>query len=385
MRPTTVLAAITGRDRPGVTAAFFASLAAHDVDIRNVEQVVLRDRLHLTVLLDLRGDPGALRASVTSAASALGMDSDVRLAEDLPQGRPDRRSSFSAVTVLGCPLRAGALSARAQRIADLGDNIESVFQLPSEHAPGVDMLVRTADPGALRAELFRAAREAGVAVAVEAAGLVRRSKRLVVLDLEATLVPGAGMAVLAERAGAGERAAELCAQLRSGDDAAAGDCVRDQASLLAGLPEHEVRAVRDRLRAVPGAGSGIGSLRRSGYAVGLVSDGPQVVADRFARELGLDFAVANDLEVRGGALTGRLIGPALDGPAKAEALRRFAADRAVPLDQTVVAARGCSDLELLATAGLAIAFSGRSPEDAAANLAMVLFLLGITAEDDPGR
>src|SRR5689334_13831402 len=100
MRPTTVLATITGRDRPGVTAAFFASLAAHDVDLRDVEQVVIRDRLHLAVLLELRGDPASLRASVSSTASALGMDSEVRIAQDSLTPRGARRASFSAVTVL---------------------------------------------------------------------------------------------------------------------------------------------------------------------------------------------------------------------------------------------------------------------------------------------
>jgi phosphoserine phosphatase len=378
MRPTTVLATITGRDRPGVTAAFFASLAAHDVDLRDVEQVVLRDRLHLAVLLELRGDTGALRASVTSAAAALGMDSEVGLAEELPA---PTRSSCSAVTVLGCPLRAGALGAMAQRIADLGDNIESVVQLPSDRTGGVEMLVRTADPNALRTEVFGTAQEVGVDVAVEPAGQVRRSKRLVLLDLEATLVPDARLASLAERAGVGSRVGGLPARRRSGE-AAAGEWVREQASLLAGLPEHQVWGLCDRLRPAPGAAASIRSLRRSGFAVGLISDGPRVVADRFVRELRLDFAVANDLEVRDGTLTGRLIGPPLDGARKAAALHSFAADRNVPMDQTVAAGRS-SELELLATAGLAVAFCGRSPEDAAGNLDRVLFLLGVPADDDP--
>src|SRR5689334_16492627 len=145
MRPNTLLATIKGRDRPGVTAAFFAALAAHDVEIRDVEQVVIRDRLHLAVLFELRGDPGPLRASVRSTAGALGMEDEVVVADDAPAAGRDRRVFRSHVTVLGCPLRPGALSALAQRIGDLGDGLESVMQLSTEPAASVEMLVRTAD------------------------------------------------------------------------------------------------------------------------------------------------------------------------------------------------------------------------------------------------
>ena len=91
-----MLATITGRDRPGVTAAFFAALAAHDVDVRDVEQVVIRDRLILAVLFDLRGDPGALRNSVSQAAGALGMECEVAVADGTATRRADRTGSRAA-------------------------------------------------------------------------------------------------------------------------------------------------------------------------------------------------------------------------------------------------------------------------------------------------
>src|SRR5664279_3845591 len=153
MRPTSVLATLTGRDRPGVIAAFFAALAAHDVDVRDVEQVVIRDRLILAVLFDLRGDPAALRRSVTRTAHALGMESEVTITDPAKVPRRPLRGTHSHVIVLGRPLRPGALSHIAQRIADIGGNIETVTQLATEPASSVEMIVRTADATELRAVL----------------------------------------------------------------------------------------------------------------------------------------------------------------------------------------------------------------------------------------
>jgi phosphoserine phosphatase len=376
MRPTTVLATITGRDRPGVTAAFFAALAAHDVEIRDVEQVVIRGRLQLAVLFDLRGDAGSLRASVTSTAVALRMQSDVTVVEDAAPARRDRRVFRSHVTVLGCPLRPGALSALAQRIGDLGAGIESVLQLSTEPAASVEMLVRTTDPAALRAGLCRAAPDAGVDLAMEAAGLLRRPKRLAIFDLDGTLLREAGLDLLAQRAGAHERFVELQEQARTGQ-LDPGSAVEGQLALLAGLPERDLYAVCERVRALRGAASFIAVLRRLGFAVGVVSDGPRILADRFRREFDLDFAAGCDLAVRDGALTGRPGGPVPTGAGKAEALRRFAAERGVPLSQTVAAGRALPDLDLIGAAGLGIAFSGQS----AGRLEKVLCLLGIAGDD----
>src|SRR3954452_1870978 len=176
MNPITVLATVTGRDRPGVTAAFFSALAAHDVEVRDVEQVVIRDRLILTVLFDLRGDTAALRNSVTLTAGALGMECEIAIADQGGSARPEIPGTRHHVIVLGHPLRPGAVSHVAQRIADSGGNIETVTQLSSEPATALEMIVRSLDPVELRAVLVQAADDTGVDIAVEPAGLLRRAK-----------------------------------------------------------------------------------------------------------------------------------------------------------------------------------------------------------------
>jgi phosphoserine phosphatase len=386
MNPTTVLATISGRDRPGVTAAFFAALAAYDVEVRDVEQVVIRDRLLLAVLFDLRGDPGALRNSVSQAARALGMESEVAIAEEQWSRRPDR-TTRSHVTVIGRPLRPGALSHVAQRIADIGGNIETVTQLSTEPAASVEMVVRSPDPVRLRAALVQAAEDTGVDLAVEPAGLRRRAKRLVVLDVDSTLIRDEAIDVLAERAGVGAEVTAITERAMSGHLDFASS-LKARVSLLAGMKVEVLEAVRDELRLTPGARTFVRTLRRLGYHVGVVSGGFTFFTDRFVSELDLDFAAANELEIEDGVVTGRIRGPILDRAGKADALRRFAEKHGVPLSQTVAVGDGANDIDMLEAAGLGVAFNAKSALRDAADTSMtlpyldtVLFVLGISDQD----
>jgi phosphoserine phosphatase len=388
MQPTSVLATISGRDRPGVTAAFFAALAAHDVEVRDVEQVVIRDRLVLAVLFDLHGDPAALRNSVSQAARALGMDSEVTIAG--VRDRPDPATA-SSVIVMGHSLRPGALSHVAQRIADVEGNIESVTQLSTEPAASLEMSVRAPDPAELRAVLVAAARETGLDIAVEPAGLRRRAKRLVLLDADATLVPVDIVDALADRAGVSAEMAALAERTARGDlDFATS--VQARAALLARLPAADLDAARDRVRATPGAQAFVRTLHGLGYRVGVLSEGFTFVTDRLKQDLELDFAAAHELEVAAGATTGRMLGPILDPAGKAQALRRFATEFGVRMSQTVAVGDGTNDVDLLVSAGLGIACNAKSAlHDAAADesprpryLDTVLSVLGISGPD-PSR
>jgi phosphoserine phosphatase len=390
-----VLVTVSGRDRPGVTAALFSALAAHDVDVRDVEQVVIRERLVLAVLLELRGDPAGLRQSVQQAAHALGMDCDITTHDDPEPPSPVDRASRAHVIVIGHPLRPGALSHVAQRIADVDANIESITQLGLEPASSVEMIVRAPDPMLLRAVLIEAAEDCGVDVAVEPAGLRRRAKRLVVLDVDSTLIRDEAIDVLADRAGVGARVAAITAQAMAGELAFAAS-LRARVALLAGLSEADLTAVRDSLQLTPGARTFVRTLRRLGYHVGVVSGGFTFVTDRFVDELRLDFAAANELEVVDGVVTGRLVGEILDRAGKAQALARFAEQFDVPLAQTVAVGDGANDIDMLEAAGLGVAFNGKTALRAAADTSVnlpdldtILFVLGLSDEDvreaaDPG-
>lgn len=387
MQPTTALATVSGLDRPGVTAALFSALAAYDIEVCDVEQVVIRERLILAVLFDLRGDPGALRTSLNQAARALGMDCEITFADETGHPRRPDRASRSHVIVIGRPLRPGALSHIAQRIADVGANIESVTQLSTEPASSLEMIVLAPDPVQLRAALVEAADDTGIDIAVEQAGLRRRAKRLVVLDVDSTLIRDETIDVLAQRAGVGSEVAAITERAMAGELDFASS-LRARVSLLAGLSSADLEAVRDSLELTPGASTFVRTLRRVGYYVGVVSGGFTLVTDRFVEELELDFAAANELEVIDGVVTGRLAGDIVDRAGRAQALVRFADRFGVPLSQTVAVGYGANDIDMLEVAGLGVAFNAKSALRVAADTAVnlpyldtVLFVLGLSDED----
>ncbi len=382
---TSVLATISGRDRPGLTAAFLAALSAHDVDVRDVEQGVIGGRLVLSVLMDSHSEVSGLRHSARSAADALGLDCDVEVVE--PRRGRSGDDHRSHVIVIGRPLRAGALSHVAQRLADIGANIDSITQLSVEPASSVEMLVSGRDEPTLRAALVQAADETGLDIAVERAGLRRRAKRLVVLDCDSTLIKGEAIDLLADRAGVGEQVAAVTARAMAGELDFA-DSLRERVALLAGLSVEQVREVRDAVELTPGARTFVRTLKRLGYHVGVVSGGFTAITDRFVAELGLDFAAANELEVVDGRLTGRVVGPIVDRAAKAAALRAFATRFGVPVEQTIAVGDGANDIDMIEAAGLGIAFNAKAALRAAADAALsvpyldtVLFILGIRSSD----
>jgi phosphoserine phosphatase len=389
MQPTPLLLTVTGRDRPGITSSFFASLAAYDVDIIDVEQVVIRGELILAVLFSVHTDASSLHRSVRTTAEVLGMHCELVEAEEDVR-RPSRRAkpvSRCHVIVLGHPMRPGVLADVAQRITDIGGNIESIAQLSGAPTSSVEMIVSVADILGLRETLIRAAEATGVDIAVELAGLRRRTKRLVVLDVDSTLIQDEGIDVLAQRAGCADEVSAITRQAMNGE-LDFEQSLRARVDLLAGLGVDEVTAVRDELRLTPGAQRFVQTLKRLGMYVGVVSGGFTIFTDRFVAELGLDFAAANTLEIADGRLTGRVLGEIIDRPGKAAALGRFAEQFRVPMTQTVAVGDGANDIDMLEAAGLGIAFNAKAALRAAADTSLnlpyldsVLFVLGISSED----
>jgi len=381
----TLLITVTGRDRPGVTSRLFSTLAGHDLSVTDVEQVVIRGRLVLGVLLSCDGAPDltAIHRQVTTLAADLGLEAEITVGS----AEPDRRRGSVHVTVLGSLLSPAAIAGIAGRIAANGANIDRISRLAHRPVTCIEFDISGADPATLRAALAAESAERGVDVAVQRGGLHRRAMRLVVMDVDSTLITGEAIDLLAARAGAAAKAAELTAAAMRGElDFASA--LRERVALLAGLDTRVIDEVRAELRLAPGARTLIRTLRRLGYKCGIVSGGFTQFTDMLARDLGLDFAAANTLEIDGGKLTGQLAGPIIDRAGKAAALREFAAAAGVPLSQTVAVGDGANDLDMIATAGLGIAFNAkpavRDAADASVNvphLDAILHLLGISRHD----
>jgi len=381
----TLLITVTGRDRPGVTSRLFSALAAHELSVLDVEQVVIRGRLVLGVLLscDSAPDLTVIHRQVTAMAADLGLEAEITAGS----AEPALRRGSLHVTVLGRPLAPAAIAGIAGRIAASGANIDRISRLAHRPVTCIEFDISGADPAVLRADLARESVERGVDVAVQRAGLHRRAMRLVVMDVDSTLVSGEAIDLLAARAGCAAKVAEVTAAAMRGElDFAAA--LRERVALLAGLEASVIDEVRAELRLTPGARTLIRTLRRLGYKCGIVSGGFTQFTDVLAADLGLDYAAANTLEIDGGQLTGQLTGAVIDRAGKARALRDFAAACGVPLSQTVAVGDGANDLDMIAAAGLGIAFNAKPAVRDAADASLsvphldaILHLLGIPRDE----
>jgi phosphoserine phosphatase len=382
--PETLLLTISGMDRPGVTSAIFATLTRAGVEVLDIEQIVLRRRLILGILVTAPRDWKRLSDAVESTAAGVGMSVEVE------RGSGDnrvRREGRSHVTVIGAPLRAAAMAAVAGRIADTGANIDRIERMARYPVTAIDLHVSGADPDRLRALLSVEASTQGIDIAVQSASLLRRAMRLIVMDVDSTLIQGEVIELLATHSEHADRVAQVTDRAMRGE-LDYEQSLLERVALLEGIPATALDEVYDELVLAPGARTMVRTLRRLGYRFALVSGGFSQITDRLAHDLGIHYSRANELEIADGLLTGRVVGDVVDRAGKADALRHFADEVGVPLEAVVAIGDGANDLDMLEIAGLGIAFNAKALVQEAADttvnvpyLDAIMYLLGITREE----
>jgi phosphoserine phosphatase len=389
--PTPVLITATGPDKPGVSSVLFAALTREGVEVLDIEQVVIRGQLVLGVLVSVDSDPEGLQEMVEQAMATVAMNVDIRIGDAIGADpfAPARRGSTHVLVLLGRPITAQAFTQVARRLASLDVNIDTIRSIADYPVTGLELHVSAAadTPEAdseLRTVLADVGARGGLDVSIERAGLARRAKRLVVFDVDSTLIQGEVIEMLAAHAGVEDEVREITSAAMRGELNFA-ESLKQRVALLKGLPESVLDEVAGQIELTPGARTTIRTLKRIGYRCGVVSGGFTRIIDGLVTELGLDFAVANELEIVDGTLTGRVVGDIVDRAAKAEALTRYAAGYGIPLGQCVAVGDGANDIDMLTTAGMGIAFNAkpalREVADAALSypyLDAVLFMLGVT-------
>jgi phosphoserine phosphatase len=390
--PTTLLVTVTGKDKPGVVSVIFAALTRHGVEILDVEQVVIRGRIILGVLVATTADPEDLQEAAEHAMASIGMHLEVEVGANAVGAMVP--ASTHVVLVLGRPVTARAFTETTRSLAALDINIDAIRRIADYPVTGLELLVSVPDHGdpqaadaALRATLVSLAGQTEVDLAVERVGIARKAKRLVVFDVDSTLVQGEVIELLAEHAGCGtEVRAVTEAAMRGELDFT--QSLRRRVALLAGLPASVLNEVTNAVQLTPGARTTVRTLKRLGYRCGAVSGGFTQIVRPLAEDLGLDFCTANELEIRDGKLTGHVIGPVVDRSGKADALHQAAEHFGIPLAQCVAVGDGANDIDMLTTAGLGVAFNAkpalREVADAAITqpfLDIVLFVLGVTRDE----
>jgi phosphoserine phosphatase len=381
--PRTILVHVSGRDRPGITTGLLGVLADAGVELYDMEQVVVRERLTLDLLLGVGEGDDALKELLFHGFQH-GLQLDFEVVEDTSSRAAADRS---VVTVIGASLPPGALRDVTGAIAAGGGNIDRIVRLSRYPVVSFEFVVVDGDVDRMRSHLVAASAEHGIDVAVQRESLGRRAKRLVVMDVDSTLIQDEVIELLADEAGCGREVAEITERAMRGElDFATS--LTERVAKLAGTPVAVLDRVGDAIRLTPGARTFVRTLKRLGYTVAIVSGGFTPVVERLAADLGIDHAVANDLEVVDGRLTGRVVGEVVDRAGKAAVLQRIAAAEGIPLEQTVAIGDGANDLDMLGVAGLGIAFNAKPVVREAADTAVsvpyldaILFLLGIRRDE----
>lgn len=385
--PFTGLILLSGIDSPGITEDLFSTLAEFSVTVLDIQQIVIRGRLILTALIALnKAHAGAIEADVEQCAQRLGVDIAISFSEEPPEAI-DAKTNLVHITILGAELKPKVIADVAAQLAQRGVNIESISRATSSPITAFELLVSGATEQEIRACLHSLSTDQGVDVAVQIGGPLKWARKLVLLDVDSTLIQQEVIELLAAKAGVQAEVKAITDSAMRGELDFA-QSLMTRVALLEGLPESVIAEVRQEVLLTPGARTLIRTLQKLGHAVAVVSGGFVEVIEPLLLELNIEYYRANSLEIVAGKLTGRLNGEIVDRAAKATALREFANVIGVELAQTIAIGDGANDLDMIAAAGLGIAFSAKPAVREAAdasitrqNLDGVLYLMGIARED----
>jgi len=385
-----VLVTVTGPDRTGVTATLTGILAQQGATLHDIEQVVVQGQLTLCLLIGVPETRDVLK-ELLFAAKQLEMELDFKpVPADKAAPEPPPEGRRYVITAIGPTLGAPHLHAIASALAAEGANIEKIGRLSENTLASVEihaLLPPDKDSEVLKRALLQVATTTGFDVSLQPESLFRRSKRLIVLDMDSTLIRIEVIDELARAAGVGPEVSRITERAMAGE-MDYDESLRQRVALLAGLDVKVLDQIAADLPLTEGAETMVRVLKRLGYKIAVISGGFSRAAEALKRRLELDYAYSNNLEVVAGKLTGRVVGPIVNAQRKAELLETIAQAEGVLLDQVIAVGDGANDALMLERAGLGIAFHAKAKlreradtSISGAGLDAILYLLGLSARE----
>lgn len=357
-------------------------LAGAGAGMHDVEQILIRGQLFLSLVVSV--PPGR---DVMKEVLLFGWEQKVEIDFELIKDEAVERVPGLVVTLIGREVSPAEFGAVATVLAKHGGNIDRIIRLARYPVLAYELLTSGPDLDAMRKDITAVADTLPCDIAVNREGLGRRAARLVVLDVDSTLIQDEVIELMADEAGCLEEVEEITSRAMAGE-LDFSESLLARVKLLEGLDAAALERTYDRIRLTPGARTFVRTLQRLGFKTAIVSGGFTTLVERLAADLGIDHAYANTLEIVDGKLTGRVVGDIVDRKGKETLLRKIAAEEEIPLDQTVAVGDGANDLDMLNTAGFGIAFNAKPIVQDAVETALnvpfldaILFVLGVRRED----
>ena len=384
-----VMVTVSGPDQPGITAAFSKILVDNHVEIVDIEQASLQDFLGLSFLLDMTGakqsKDGVLK-DLLFEASRLHLTLNFRLFSEMEMKARNNKNLF-ILTYFG---DTRALAEISNVLAEENANIEMISNLTRHCASCVELTInvnQVKNLSQLKAKVLAQSHELNIDLALQKMEAYRKNKRLVFFDMDSTLVDMEIIDEMAQKAGVFKEVSRITEKARRGD-IDFEEAIVQRVALLKGLKVEALEKIRNEMKLSEGAEELVETLKRLGFKLGLVSGGFDYFSNFLKERLGLDFAFANQLEIKDGALTGKVLGTIVDSTHKAKIVNMVSSQEGVFLDQTVAIGDGANDGLMLGQAGLGIAYNAREKLERAASMSLgrarlknILYILGISEEE----
>ncbi len=368
-----ILININGKDRKGINSKFTSILAMYDVNVLDIGQSVIHEHISLGILVEIPqpADFPAIYKDMLYEGHNLGLSVDIKSVDH--QGYEDwvkeQGKQRRKITLLGKKLTAQQIAKVTTVIYEQGLNIDSITRLtgrislesPQSNPRASIQLKASGTPQntlEMRRSFVEISQETGIDISFHVDNIYTRNRKLVVFDMDSTLIQVEVIDELARLAGVGEEVSAITAAAMRGE-LDFKESFRRRVALLGGLKVSELRKVTETLPLAEGAELVTSTLKGLGYKLGILSGGFTFVGEYLKDKLGLDYVYANTLDIKDGEVTGEVVGEVIDGQKKAELLQMIAEKEHINIEQTIAVGDGANDLPMISLAGLGVAFHAK--------------------------